>query len=76
MTQLTAWILTLVETVRGRMDGEEGQTGIEYAMVAVVIVAAVGAAYVVAGPTIQGVITSTLARISGLVSNAITAAAA
>jgi len=76
MTALTTWLPALLEWAQARLDREDGQTGIEYAMVAVVIVAAVGAAYIVAGPTIQGVITSTLARISGLVSNAITAAAA
>jgi len=76
MTALTAWLPALLGWAQARLDREDGQTGIEYALVAVVIVAAVGAAYIVAGPAISTTIQNTLGLISGLVSNAIAGASA
>lgn len=70
------WRPALLEPLRLRLGREAGQTGIEYAMVAVIIVAAVGAAFMIAGPTLRSLITGTINLISGLVSNAISAAGA
>jgi len=74
MTLLAIWLPTLLGWAQPKLAREEGQTGIEYAMVAVVIIAAVGAAYVVAGPNIVSAITGTLSQITSLVSNAVAAA--
>ena len=76
MTAVAMWVQSWLELAIDRLglQREEGQTGIEYAMVAVVIIAAVGAAYVVAGPNIKTAITGTLNQITALVSNSIAAA--
>jgi len=76
MTALATWLPALLGWAQARLDREDGQTGIEYALVAVVIVAAVGAAYVVAGPAISTTIQNTLGLISGIVSNAVAGASA
>lgn len=60
----------------GLAGREQGQTGVEYAMVAVVVIAGVAAALLVVTPGLQGVITNTLGNLSGLISNAISAAGA
>ena len=60
MTTLLFWANAYLPAIRARLGREDGQDGMEYAVVAAVVIGLVAAAFTVGGPSITKVVTDAL----------------